>query len=63
MPQPQEFYLPTLDEIARATAALRQTWSEAEHHRRAGIEPRRVELAVLPDAVLFPDPAPYHFQS
>ncbi|HTQ39082.1 MAG TPA: hypothetical protein VMJ32_08635 [Pirellulales bacterium] len=63
MPQPQEFYLPSPDEIARATAALRQTWSEAEHHRRAGIEPRRVEIRQAPDAVLSTDPDPHDFKS
>lgn len=33
---------PTPREIAEATAAIRATWSEAEHRRRAGLDPHEL---------------------
>lgn len=34
--QTHEVYLPSPAEIASATAKIRESWSEEEHHRRAG---------------------------
>ncbi len=34
---PPPRYEPTQAEIAEATARIRANWSEAEHHRRAGL--------------------------
>ena len=63
MPQPQESYLPSPKEIAEQTAAIRESWDDAERFRRAGIEPRRVEIRQAPDAVLSTDPDPHDFKS
>ena len=33
-------YVPTLEDIAAATARIRETWSEATHRERAGLSTR-----------------------
>ena len=35
---------PTPAEIAAETAAIRKSWSDQEHHQRAGIEQKPVEV-------------------
>lgn len=36
-------YMPTLEDIAAATAEIRRDWSETEYHWRAGLLPYRSE--------------------
>lgn len=36
-------YTPTIEEIHRCLAVIREGWSEAEHHRRAGVSISPVE--------------------
>jgi hypothetical protein len=40
-------YLPTPEEIEAAAAQIRETWSEAELYRRAGLTRAPVEIPVV----------------